>query len=193
MDLNNNNSSIQSRIFSIKKLLTDSKLDIINPLKNMDHNADTELFEGYCENKSLDSRTVLGKRMVNFYNIINRLNSRLIYIKSGAYGNTFKGMVVDNENNEIMSFAVKMVAFPKKDGLGSLHNITRPENAEICMLKLLSYFVLKRQTPHLILPICAFNTNIKPFLTLQDEEIIPKDNNKYTEFIKSYNEGNYYE
>jgi serine/threonine protein kinase len=86
-----------------------------------------------------------------------------------------------------------MVAYPKKDGLGSMHNIDRPENAEICMLKLLSYFVIKCQTPHIILPICTFNTNIKPFLTLQDEDIIPKDNQKYTDFISSYNEGNYYE
>jgi serine/threonine protein kinase len=92
-----------------------------------------------------------------------------------------------------MSFAVKVVAFPKKDGYGSMYNITRPENAEICMLKLLSYFVLKCQTPHIILPICTFNTSIKPFLSLQDDEVVPADNNKYTEFLKNYNEGFYYE
>jgi hypothetical protein len=90
---NNTQSTIQSRILSIKKLIGNASLETINPLKNVDHNADTELFEGpkdIKDHKSLDSRTVLGKRTLNFYNIINRLNSKLIYIKSGAYGNTFK-------------------------------------------------------------------------------------------------------
>ena len=198
---NNNNSSIFSRILNIKKMISNANLESINPLKTMD-NLDTEFYEGPQNNKnnkynndqkSLDSRTVLGKKTLNFYNIINRLNSQLIYIKSGAYGNTFKGIVTDDQGNEIMSFAVKVVAYPKKDGYGSLFNITRPENAEICMLKLLSYFVVKCQTPHLILPICTFNTSIKPFLTLQDDEVIPKDNEKYTEFIKNYNNDMYYE
>ena len=189
----NNQSSIQNRILSIKKLMSESNLEVINNFINQ--NADTEYYEGPKEkdHKSLDSRNVLGKKNLNFYNIINRMNSKLIYIKSGAYGNTFKGIVADDDENEIMSFAVKMVAYPKKVGYGSMFNITRPENAEICMLKLLSYFVIKGQTPHLILPICTFNTSIKPFLTLQEDEIVPKENNKYTDFIKNYNEGLYYE
>ncbi len=193
---NNSESTIQSRILSIKKLLENSSLETINPLKNMDQGLDTEFYEGpkdLKDHKSLDSRTVLGKKTLNFYNIINRLNSKLIYIKSGAYGNTFKGIVTDNDDNEVMSFGVKIVAYPKRDGYGSMFNITRPENAEICMLKLLSYFVIKCQSPHIILPICTFNTSIKPFLTLQEDEIVPADNAKYTEFIKNYNEGMYYE
>jgi len=191
----NSNSSIQSRILSIKKLVSNANLESINPLKNMDNN-DTEFFEGpqnFKDHKSLDSRTVLGKKTLNFYNIINKLNSKLIYVKSGAYGNTFKGIVTDDNDNEIMSYAVKIVAYPKKDGYGSMFNITRPENAEICMLKLLSYFVIKCQTPHLILPISTFNTSIKPFLTLQEDEVVSQDNQKYTEFIKNYNDGLYYE
>ncbi len=193
---NNNQSTIQSRILSIKKLIADASLEQINPLKSMDSGLETEFFEGpkdLKDQKSLDSRTVLGKKTLNFYNIINRLNSKLIYIKSGAYGNTFKGIVSDDDGNEVMSFAVKVVAYPKKDGYGSMFNITRPENAEICMLKLLSYFVIKNQTPHVILPICTFNTSIKPFLKLQEDEFVPSDNQKYTEFVKNYHEGAYYE
>ena len=196
MSKNNSESTIQSRILSIKKLLINSSLQSINLLKEMDVGMDTEFFEGpkdIKEHKSLDSRTVLGKKTINFYNVINRLNSKLIYIKSGAYGNTFKGIVTDDNDEEVMSFAVKIVAYPKKDGYGSMYNVTRPENAEICMLKLLSYFVIKNQSPHLILPICTFNTSIKPFLTLQDDEIVAQDNQKYTDFIKNYNEGAYYE
>jgi serine/threonine protein kinase len=196
MSKNNSESTIQSRILSIKKLLLNSSLQSINLLKEMDVGMDTEFFEGpkdIKDHKSLDSRTVLGKKTINFYNVINRLNSKLIYIKSGAYGNTFKGIVTDDNDEEVMSFAVKIVAYPKKDGYGSMYNVTRPENAEICMLKLLSYFVIKNQSPHLILPICTFNTSIKPFLTLQDDEIVAQDNQKYTDFIKNYNEGAYYE
>ena len=193
---NNNQSTIQSRILSIKKLISNASLEQINPLKSMDQGLETEFFEGpkdIKDHKSLDSRTVLGKKTLNFYNIINRLNSKLIYIKSGAYGNTFKGIVTDDDENEVMSFAVKVVAFPKKDGYGSMYNVTRPENAEICMLKLLSYFVIKNQSPHLILPICTFNTSIKPFLKLQDEDFVPADNQKYADFVNNYNDGAYYE
>jgi serine/threonine protein kinase len=190
---NQNTNTIEARIFNIKNLISNAHLEPINPLKTMDSNLETEFFEGPKENKSMDTRTILGKKTFDFYNIINRLNSKLIYIKSGAYGNTFKGIVTDDNDEEIMSFAVKVVAFPKKNGYGSIHNATRPENSEICMLKLLSYFVIKSQTPHLILPIATFNTSIKPFLTLQDDDIVSKDNKKYSEFISNYNEGQYYE
>ena len=192
---NNSISTIQNRLFNIKKLMEMSNLEITNPLNNIDDNVDTDFFIGQKDkdNKSLDTRTVLGKKSLNFYKVINRLDSKLIYIKSGAYGNTFKGIVSDEKDNEIMSFAVKVVAYPKKDGYGSIYSISRPENAEIYMLKLLSYFVVKCQTPHIILPISTFNTSIKPFLKLQEEEIVPSDNTKYADFIKNYQEGNYYE
>jgi serine/threonine protein kinase len=191
-DKNSCSNTIQSRILNIKNLISKARLEPINPLKTMDVGLETEFYEGPKENRSMDTRIVLGKKTLDFYNIINRLNSKLIYIKSGAYGNTFKGIVSNDEDEEI-SFAVKMVAFPKKSGYGSISCVSRPENSEICMLKLLSYFVIRSQTPHLILPIATFNTSIKPFLTLQDEEVVSKDNLKYTEFIKNYNEGMYYE
>jgi len=190
---NFNYNTIQSRIFNIKNLITGSKLEPINPLKSMDVGLETEFYEGPKENKSMDTKVVLGKKNVDFYNVINRLNSKLEYVKSGAYGNTFKGIVYNDNDEEIMSFAVKMVAYPKKNGYGSINNVTRPENSEICMLKLLSYFVIRSQTPHLILPIATFNTSIKPFLILQDDDVISKDNTKYSEFISNYNEGMYYE
>lgn len=192
-NINPNPNTIQSRIFNIKSLISEARLEPINPLRTMDQTLETEFFEGPKENKSMDTRTILGKKTLDFKRIIMRLNSRLVYIKSGAYGNTFKGIVTDSDDNEIMSFALKMVAFPKKHGYGSIHNASRPENSEICMLKLLSYFVIRCQTPHIILPIATFNTSIKEFLTLQDEDVVSKDNQKYTEFIKNYNEGMYYE
>jgi hypothetical protein len=195
----NNLSTIQHRLINIKKLMEESNLNSTNPLKNLDQYAETECFTGPKdkESKSQDTRTFLGKRTLNFYNVINKLEGQLVYIKSGAYGHTFKGVVADEDDNEKMSFAVKIVAYPKRDGYGTMHNITRPENAEICMLKTLSYFVLKGQTPHIILPISIFDTSIKPFLTLQtdnpDDTFVPVDNKNYKEFIKHYKQGKYYE
>lgn len=186
-------NTIEARIFNIKNLISGAKLEPINLLKTMEPSIETEFYEGPKDNKSMDTKTALGKKTLDFYNIINRLNSRLVYIKSGAYGNTFKGIITDDDEKELMSFAVKVVAYPKKTGYGSITNVTRPENSEICMLKLLSYFVIRGQTPHIILPIATFNTSIKPFLTLQEDDIVSKDNAKYTEFIKNYNEGQYYE
>ena len=43
---NNSESTIQSRILSIKKLLINSSLQSINLLKEMDVGMDTEFFEG---------------------------------------------------------------------------------------------------------------------------------------------------
>ena len=195
----NNLSTIQHRLLNIKKLMEESNLNSTNPLKNLDQYAETECFTGPKDKdtKSQDTRTVLGKRTLNFYNVINKLEGQLIYIKSGAYGHTFKGIITDDEDNETMSFAVKIVAYPKRDGYGTMHNIARPENAEICMLKLLSYFVIKGQTPHIILPISIFDTSIKPFLTLQtdnpDDTFVPVENKNYKEFIKNYKQGKYYE
>ena len=195
----NNLTTIQHRLLNIKKLVEESNLNSINPLKNLDQFAETECFTGPRDkdNKSQDTRTVLGKKTLNFYKVINKMEGQLIYIKSGAYGHTFKGIVTDDDDNETMSFAVKIVAYPKRDGYGTMHNISRPENAEICMLKTLSYFVIKGQTPHIILPISIFDTSIKPFLTLQtdnpDDTFVPVDNKNYKDFVKHYNQGKYYE
>ena len=130
-------SAIHSRLFNIKKLIEQSNLDLANPLKNVDQNMDTEFFTGPKDNKSLDTRTVLGKKNLNFYKVINQLDSKLVYIKSGAYGNTFKGIINDENMNEVYAFAVKIVAYPKKENYGDMYNIKRPENAELMMIKLL--------------------------------------------------------
>jgi len=59
------------------------------------------------------------------------------------------------------------------------------------MIRLLSYFVRKKQTPHIILPISTFNTSIKPFLSLPKDNIV--NNKKFDQFIKKYKKGEYYE
>jgi serine/threonine protein kinase len=188
-------SVINGRIRQIREVIKRAELEIINPLRNIDNNTETENFLiQRKDGRSEDSRSYLNKRTMNFYNVINQLKAKIEYIKSGGYGTTFKGIIEkDEENREDFAFAVKIVAYPKKEGYGSVYNVERPENAEICMLKTLSYFVIKNQTPHLILPICTFYTSIKPFLTLQEEEVVPKTNEKYKEFVENYNKGIYHE
>jgi hypothetical protein len=136
---------------------------------------------------SNDIRYVISKKYIDFAKAIGQLGGKLKYIKSGSTGHTFKAI---HENIEKPSYAVKIVAYTKKENYGDMYFINRPENTEILMLKLLSYFVLKQQTPHIVLPIVTFNTSIKPFLSLTENRII--DNKKYNQFIERYNKGDYY-
>ena len=48
------------------------------------------------------------------------------------------------------NYAVKIVAYPKKERYGDVYNSIRPENTELVMIKLLSNFVTKKQTPHIV-------------------------------------------
>jgi serine/threonine protein kinase len=59
------------------------------------------------------------------------------------------------------------------------------------MIKLLSYFVINKQTPHIVLPITTFNTSIKPFLNLTKSNIV--NNKKFEQFVEKYEKGEYYQ
>ena len=72
-----------------------------------------------------------------------------------------------------------------------MYNIKRHENTEILMIKLLAYFVINKETPHIILPITTFNTSIKPFLNLSKANIV--NNKKFEQFIERYEKGEYYQ
>jgi len=141
---------------------------------------------------SNDTRYILNKNVYDFYQVINQIGGTLAYVKSGTTGHTFKG-IFNTKNGIKVSYAVKVVAYPKKSYYGDLHDITRPENAELKMIKTLSYFVVKKQTPHIILPMGTFNTNIKPFVNLINIDVVNKDNKKYCEFIKKYKKKEYYD
>ena len=185
---NDDKDSIPMRIQFIKNLLEDKDLQ---PLVNFD-STDTENF--ICRNikddesgDSYDTRIILKKRILDFKNIIQQMGGKLKYIKSGTTGHTFKG-ISDDGNFE---FAVKVVAYPKKEKYGSINDIRRPENAELMMLKLLSYFIVKRQTPHLIIPFGTFNTNIDTFVNLIKLDKIDDKNDRYKEFIERYENGDF--
>ncbi|AYV80816.1 MAG: serine/threonine protein kinase [Harvfovirus sp.] len=193
--------TIGFRIQFVQELLKDKEL---KPLVDFDccetehfkfgkHDNDSEFdpVEGDAVSMN-DTRYLLHKRVYDFNNIINQLGGKLYYIKSGTTGHTFKG-VIETKDSEPFTYAVKVVAYPKKSKYKKIYDSERPENAEIMMIRLLSYFIVNKQTPHIILPIATFNTSIKPFLTLLQEEVVDQTDKRYMEFLDNYKEGIFYD
>jgi len=184
--------SISYRIDFIKKLL---KEQIFDSLIDFDQ-TNTECFVGSRDSESgesHDTRVLLKKRVLNFVDVIRHLGhgGKLTYIKSGTTGHTFKGVATDDGGE--FEYAVKVVAYPKVSRYGDLHDSRRPENAELMMNKLLSYFIVTKQTPHVVLPYGTFDTSIELFTNLINFNAVEKDNGKYNEFITNYKNGNFYE
>lgn len=175
---------VNERINNIENMLNDTTVEsIIDYKTNEVSNINNYL-------KSDDIRELLPKKYVEFNLVINKLGGKLLYIKSGSTGHTFKG-VHSSEDHAKSPYAVKIVAYPKKENYGDMYNVRRPENAEILMIRLLSQFVIKKQTPHIILPITTFNTSIKPFLNLTKNDIV--NNKRYDLFLKRNEKGEYYQ
>jgi serine/threonine protein kinase len=172
---------IPDRIKHIESLVFNKSLDSMIDFKN----SSTETFENMEGTE--DIRELLPKKYIDFTKAINELGGKLLYIKSGSTGHTFKGVHLDNTK---MNYAVKIVAYPKKENYGDMYNIKRPENTEILMIRLLSYFVINKQSPHIVLPITTFNTSIKPFLSLTKNNIV--SNKKFDQFVERYEKGEYY-
>lgn len=179
-DLNFDN--IDYRIKFIENLLDGKK---ISSMIDLNEN-DTEYFEN-TKNES-NIKNILEKKYFNFKKIMNDMNNSLEYKNSGSSGIIFKGKYKIKENNEI-SYSIKVVTYPKREIYGDINNTKRPENAELMMLRLLSYFVINKQSPHIVLPICTFNTDIKQFTDLaKNKKILAK---KYQQFYKKYTQNEY--
>lgn len=175
---------ISDRLSTIQNMKGGNNIDLMVDFKNS-----TESFE-YPANTD-DIRELLPKKYIDFGKAISELGGKLLYIKSGSTGHTFKGVhpPPNDENKE--PYAVKIVAYPKKENYGDMYNIKRPENTELLMIRLLSYFVINKQTPHIVLPITTFNTSIKPFLNLTKSNIV--NNKKFEQFVEKYEKGEYYQ
>lgn len=173
---------IPERLFMIEDMLLHTNIDSIINYKNFTESGDNI-------NKE-DIRELLPKKFLDFSAAIEELGGKLLYIKSGSTGHTFKGVHPHDEKIK-QSYGVKIVAYPKKENYGDMYNIKRPENVELLMIKLLSYFVVNKQTPHIVLPITTFNTNIKPFLSLAKNNYV--NNKRYDQFLKRYKKGEYYQ
>jgi len=171
---------IPERINNIEKMLNNTTIDSIIDFKSV--------VEINFDSNTTDIRELMPKKYLDFNDAINQIGGRLLYFKSGSTGHTFKG--VYPEDTDKKSYAVKVVAYPKKENYGDMYNIKRPENAEILMIRLLSMFVINKQTPHIMLPITTFNTSIKPFLSLKKNDIV--NNKRYDQFLKRYKNGEYY-
>jgi len=172
---------IPERIKNIQEMIKGNYIDSIIDFKNSESC-------NYPSNID-DIRELLPKKYIDFGKAINDLGGKLLYIKSGSTGHTFKG--VYPEDIEKQSYAIKIVAYPKKENYGDMYNVKRPENTEILMISLLSYFVINKQTPHIVLPITTFNTSIKPFLNLTKTNIV--NNKNFDQFIEKYEKGEYYQ
>ena len=198
------------RIDFIKNLLQENELESIIDFDNLDteqfvhpngyscikndtnDNNENNLFGGSSGDDNHDMRSILNKKQYDFHKVINEIGGKLRYIKSGTTGHTFKGIIV-TENGINVNYAVKVVAYPKKEKYGDLNDVRRPENAEIMMIRLLSYFVVRKQTPHIVLPIGTFYTNITPFINLIEGNYVDNDNKRYQEFIDKYKNGEYHD
>ena len=113
--------------------------------------------------------------------VTEAIGGKLKYITSGSNGHTFKGGMTLPDGS-VVNYGVKISAFPKKD--------VRID-AELLMIKTLSYFVAKGQTPHIALPIATFDTDIKQFTDFVDELAVPPRDDYYDDFKIKYDNGDY--
>jgi len=173
---------IPDRINNIEKITQGKYIEPIINFKNLSVTTQNS------ENN--DIRELLPKKYIEFTKAIEELGGKLLYIKSGSTGHTFKGVHIGSNDDSKQSYAVKIVAYPKKENYGDMYNIKRPENVELLMIRLLSQFIIEKHTPHIILPITTFNTSIKPFLNLTEDNIV--DNKKFDIFVEKYKKGEYY-
>ena len=165
----------ESRISFVRNLLDGNKL---KPMVDFD-NFNTETA----------TSTRLNKKIMDVRELFVSMNVKLRYIKSGTTGHTFKAISKIDRN---IAFAVKVCAYPKDD-YGGMNNLSRPENAELRMLKLLSYFVVKKSTPHFVLPVGTFNTSITNFINVPKNIIDLSDekNEMYKKFIERYHDNEF--
>ena len=172
--MNEKNVKINDRLKFIKFLLDETG---ISPVLDLSTNTDeTEYYQNH-----------ISKKTYNFSEVITKIGGRLKYIKSGTTGHTFQGIFFPNETNKdvCVHYAVKVVAFPIEKGYADIDNKTRPENAELQILKVLSQFVITNQTPHIVLPLATFNSYIEPFISLKTNKYV--SNKKYDAFVEKYN------
>lgn len=192
----NNTDCTDSHVYDMSIIKEILKREDMTLLINSDDVATENYFKPLsrdADNVSYDSndtRYMLNKRKINLVKLLMEIGAKLDYIGSGATGHTFRGDII-KDDKIIYEFAMKVAAYPKRANYGEITNISRPENAEIMMLRTLSYFVVNNQTPHLILPIITFYTDIKLFLMLAKYGYIKHDLQKYDEFIKRYKDGKY--
>lgn len=137
-----------------------------------------------------DINRIFNKNKLNLTEALKKFGDHLIYVGSGTTGHTFKGIAIPDSTHPDMELncAIKVVAYPIEEEFGPITNPNRPENVELLILKVLSYFVVKRHTPHIILPIATFNADIETFVELNKKNRAKK----FTKFLDSYKNKHYH-
>lgn len=141
----------------------------------------------------IDSSSDIKKKLHNFRDLIIQIGGKLSFVKSGSSGYTFKGEI-KKEGHKI-NYAVKIVAYPKREKYGNPDNEQRPENAELKMIKVLSQFVIDQRTPHIVLPIYSFNADLKNIIDILNRKTFihnKKYKDKFDQFVKTHQEGGYH-
>lgn len=177
--------SNQSKEESDDKKPTESRIEFVKTV--LDGNKLKPFVDFDNLNTETSRSTKMNKKIMDAKELFVSMNVELKYLKSGTTGHTFKAISKDDRNR---AFAVKVCAYPK-DEYGGINNLGRPENAELRMLKLLSYFVVNKCTPHFVLPIGTFNTSISNFIKVP-RRIINLDEQKnemYRKFVNRYQRG----
>lgn len=182
---NNNNSSDKSQIEEKKP--TETRIEFVKQLLNGNKLKPMVDFDN-CDTESIIN-TRMRKKIMDVKELFNSLNVKLSYLKSGTTGHTFKAV---SKNNKSVAFAVKVCAYPIDD-YGAINNSSRPENVELRILKLLSNYVIKLRTPHFVLPIATFNTNIIHFVNIPPSmiDLTKEKNDMYKKFVDRYNDGEF--
>lgn len=184
---NYNTHKVKSRIDMLNEFLSKSGIE---PIVDTSVETTESYTNPVVKSKKQNTKNILGKKIENFDEVIKKTGAVLTYIKSGSTGQTFKGVITFN-NNEQFIYALKVCAFPKCEKYGDYDDAKRPENAEIRMLKALSYFVITGKTPHLMLPYCTFDTDIKYFISDNDTVKIA-DSKLYKDFIENEKKGKFH-
>jgi hypothetical protein len=148
--------------------------------------------EASCE--TTDTRDILKKKVHDINYVLKRSGTKITYINSGSTGHTFKGTFVDDDG-EVIEFAMKIVPYDMKRH-GTRHDSTRPENAELLMIKLLSKFIVNKMTPHLVLPIATFDTktsHLPHLFQMCGVNSKHEKAKKCKNFLTKYEQGKYYD
>lgn len=165
-----------------EKKPTETRIEFVKSLLHGNQLRPMIDFDNFNTETAINER--LNKKMMSANELFSSMNVKLKYLKSGTTGHTFKAV---SKTHKDVAFAVKVCAYPKDD-YGAMNNSARPENAELRMLKLLSLFVVKKWTPHFVLPIGTFNTRITHFIDVKKSKIDLADrkNDLYKKFIERY-------
>lgn len=207
---------IKARIDFINKLLKNKDVESLIDYESMENSMNKEysilpsgneiiesnMNEEYCilpgENETIldnqyDARVILKKKYMDFVPTITSLVKsvpQIEYIKSGYNYHIFKTSFCD-ANNKKLDYSIKILMYSKNENYGTIYDIRRPENAELKMFSVLSKLVIKKQTPHIILPITSFDTDINNFIFDNCTNNIGENNEKYQDFMIKYKNGNY--